>query len=119
MSRLNSALRISRCLQPDVGRLDVAVDETGMVCGREAKGCFTSDAQYVGDGQLFLALEPFVERLALKERHGDEGDAAVLIDLEDVDDVIVFDGGRRLGFAQETLPGGGAGGQCGKHGLER
>ena len=60
---------------------------------------------------------PVVQRLALEERHGQEGDAAVLADLIDGDDVVVLDGGRGPGLAQEALPGRGPGGQAGSMAL--
>ena len=69
-------------------------------------------------GSLPSRLQAVVERLALEELHGQEGHAAVLADLVDGDDVIVLDRRRRLGLAQEALPGAGAGGQGRQHGLE-
>ena len=105
-------------LQPDVGRLDVPVDQTAFVGGRQALGHFPADAQHFRQRQLALALKAVVQRLAFEELHGQEGDAAVLADLVDGDDVIVLEGGRRPGLAQETLLGRVAGGQAGQHGLQ-
>ena len=88
----------SRRLQPDVGRLDVAVDQAALVGRRQALGrspgrCAAPPAS----GSLPLALEAVVERLAFEELHGQEGDAAVLADLVDGDDVVVLDRRPRPG----------------------
>jgi hypothetical protein len=53
-----------------------------------------------------------------EELHRQEGNAAVLADLVDGDDVIVLDRGRRPRLAQEALPGTLAGGHGRQHRLE-
>ncbi len=77
-------------LQPDVGRLDVAVDQPALVGRRQPLRHLPADAQHLGHRQLALPLEPFVERLAFEELHRQEGDAAILADLVDGDDVVVL-----------------------------
>jgi hypothetical protein len=81
-------------------------------------GNFPADAQHLSQRQLVAAFQPFVERFALEELHGEEGNAAFLIDLVNADNVIVLDGGHGLGLAQKSLAGAGAGGQSGKHRLD-
>ena len=92
--------------QPDVGRLDVAVDQAVLVGRRQPLGDLPADAQHLGDGQLASrASRRSSSGSPLQELHGQEGHAAVLADLVDGDDVVVLDGGRGLGLAQEALPG--------------
>ncbi len=59
----------------------------------------------------FTASEPLLERDARDELHHEVRQPLRLLDGVDHDDVVVADGGRRLGLAREALPGQGAGGQ--------
>ena len=92
-------------LQPDVGRLDVAVDQPALVGRRQSPRHLPADAEHLGQRELALALQSRVERLAFEELHGQEGHAAILADLVDGDDVVVLDRRRGSGLAQEALPG--------------
>ena len=105
-------------IEPDVAGLDVAVDQAAFVGGGQPLGDLPADPQHLGDARLAALLQPLVQRHALEELHRQEGDAVVLIDLEDGDDVVVVDGGHGLGLAQEALAGAGVGGQAGQHRLE-
>ena len=101
------------CFEPDVAGLDVAVDEAGGVGGGQALGHLGGDAQGLGQGQLAFAFQAGVERFALEQRHGQVGDAVVLADLVDGDDVVVLDAGGGAGFAQEAFAVLGVGGEGG------
>jgi hypothetical protein len=105
-------------LQPDVGRLDVAVDQPLLVGRRQPLGDFAADAEGVGQRQRPLALQPVLQRLAFEQHHGQEEDTAVLADLVDGDDVVVLDGGGHLRLALEAAARVLVGGQRGPHGLE-
>ena len=105
-------------VEPDVARLNVAVDQLAFVGGGQSRGRLPADAQHLGQRQPAFALQPIFQRLALQERHGQEGHAPVFIHMVDRDDVLVLDGGRGLGLAQEALPGGGVAGQRGPNDLE-
>ena len=56
-----------------------------------ALGDLPADAQHFRQRQLGFALEAVIERFAFQELHGQEGDAAVLADLIDGDDVVVLE----------------------------
>jgi hypothetical protein len=92
----------ARALQPEVRRLDVAVDHAALVGCLQSQGCLPPDADDLDKRQLRLTLHAFVERLSFQELHGDEGRAAILADLVDMDDVVVLDRRGRLRFAQEA-----------------
>ena len=63
-----------------------------------------ADTQHLGDGHGRVTLEALVERLALEERHNDEGHAVVLGHMEDRHDMVVFDGGGGAPFTEEAIP---------------
>jgi hypothetical protein len=108
-----------RGLQPDVGRLDIAVDETALVGRLQPERDLPPQAQNLGDGRLAAALEPAVQRQTFEEFHREERHAAVLADLVDGDDMVALHGGGGLGLAQEAAVGGLVGGQFRFHDLER
>ena len=105
-------------LQPDVGRLDVPMDQAVFMGGRQSLGHFPADAQHLRQRQLPFAFQPILQAFAFEKLHGQEGDAAILADLVDGHDMIVFECRRRPRLAQETLLGRVAGGQAGQHRLE-
>ncbi|OWK45362.1 hypothetical protein FRUB_01693 [Fimbriiglobus ruber] len=105
-------------LQPQVGRLDVPVDEIPSMGRGQAVGDFVGDLQGGVDRQPAVAGQPGFQALALEERHGDEQGVAVAADLEDGDDVVVFDGRGCLGLAEEAVPGVGVLHQVRPHHLE-
>ncbi len=114
-----SGRRRSRlAFQPDVGGLDVAVDQAAGVGRGQAEGDLPADTADFIDRQNPFAPEPVLQRLAGQQRHGEVGDAAVLADFVDGNDVVVQEGGRRPALAQEAAASGVAGGQAGPHGLE-
>ena len=109
----------ARRLQPDVGRLDVAVNQAALVGRRQTFGDLPADAQRLGQGQRPFAAQPRLQRLAQQQPHDEVGDAAILADLIDGDDVVVLDGGGSSGLAEKALAVGGPGGDARQHGLDR
>ena len=94
--------------QPDVGWLNISMNEAMLVSRRQPQGNLPADAQHLGDGQFALALQPGVQRLSLEQGHGQEGNVVAardgdFTDLKNGYDVVVLDGGSRLGLAEETL----------------
>jgi hypothetical protein len=67
------------------------MDQAFAMRGRHALGHFPADVQRLCHRQNGLALEPVVERFALEKFHGQEGNAAILVDVVDGDDVVVLD----------------------------
>ena len=83
-------------LQPEVGRLDVAVDQPALVGRRQARR--RSRGRCAAPRPAAASPSPLaavVERLAFEQLHRQEGHAAVLADLVDGDDVVVLDGRGR------------------------
>ena len=109
-------------VQPDVGRLDVAVDQPVLVRRRQPPGDFPAQFQDLvhrqRSGFALLLLEVILQRHALEQLHGQERHAAVLADLVDGDDVVVLDLGGGAGLAQEAFAGDLALGHLRQHGLE-
>jgi hypothetical protein len=89
--------------QPDVRRLDVAMDQPRLMRGAQSLGNFLADAHDLIDGQPLRFLPVSIERLALQEGHGNEGNAVVLADFVDRANEIACDTGGGTGFAQEAL----------------
>ncbi len=90
-------------LQPDVGRLDVPVDQPALVGLGQSLRDFLADPQDLLGGQFALAVEAVFQRLAQQELHGQVGHAAVLAHLVNGDDVVVLDRGGGLRLAVEAL----------------
>src|SRR5262245_54706768 len=81
----------SGSLQPEVRRLNVAVDQAALVRRRQPLGDFAADAQQLRPTQNGFTLESLVKRFALEELHRQEGNTPVLADLVNRHDVFVFD----------------------------
>jgi len=105
-------------LQPDVGRLDVAVNQPLVVGGCQRGGHLAGDAHGFKRRERFLALQVFVERLPPQQWHGDERHAAFLAHLVDGHDALVLHGGHGPSLAQETFLGPGVAGQRRLHHLQ-
>jgi hypothetical protein len=96
-------------LQPQVGRLDVAVDQTALVGRSQAGGGLAADPQHFVNGQRPLRpAQARLQRLAPQQWHRQERHAVLLGGLVDGDDVVVLDGGDRLGLGEEPLQDAGA-----------
>jgi len=104
--------------QPDVGGLDVAVDQILFMGGRQSLCDLTADPRHFGNRQFALALQAIVERFAFEKLDGQKRDAAVLADLEDVDDVFVLELGGGAGLAHEAVLGRGVASDLRQHRLE-
>ena len=81
------------------------------MCGKRGRAQKQSEQDVDGrhepgyDGIELVPLQPVFQRFAEQQRHGDVGDAAVLADLENGNDVVVMEGRRRPAFAQESAAG--------------
>ena len=88
--------------EPDVGRLQVAMDDALRVGGVEAGG----DLLRQGDGfadRNRTARNQIGERFALDERHHEKVDAVLCADVVQRTDVQMLDGRNRARFAFEAL----------------
>ena len=65
-------------VQPDVGRLDVAVDQALFMSCSQPPGDLAADAQNLRHTQLAALIEPLVQGRAFQKLHGQEGNVAVL-----------------------------------------
>ena len=88
--------------QPDVRRLDVAVDDPVLVGVGEAAADLDHDVEHLGEEQRLAGADQGLEVGAGQELHGDERHAAVLAQLVDGDDVGVLQARRRLGLDLEA-----------------
>src|ERR1043165_1115548 len=79
------------------------MDEAVIVRCGQPRGDFTADLYDLREAQRRTRAQAVLQRLSFQERHGNERDAAIFIDLIDRDDVIVLNGRRRARFAEETL----------------
>jgi hypothetical protein len=101
--------------QLDVRRLQVAVDDTGLVGGGEAFGDLGGDAERFGDRQR-AAGDALRQVLAADQLHRDEADAVGLVQAVDGGDVRVVEGRQQPGLALEARQPAGVGGKlCGEH----
>ena len=96
----------------DVARLDVAVDEAGVVGGVEGGGDARADVDRQLGAQPRLHVEQLAQALAVDELHHDGLAAAVLEDVVHGDDVGVGQAGDGDGLATEALGDDGIGGQA-------
>ncbi len=99
----------ARAGDPEVVRLEVAVDDARRVRGAEPVEELAEEPHRALGGEPPLSREPLAERLALEQLHHDEGAAvAVLAEVEDLDDVRRPEPHRDAGLAPEPLALGGA-----------
>jgi hypothetical protein len=95
-------LRLSIAVEEDVLRLEVAVDQAGVVGGGEAAAGSNELLEDVGPGARSGA-QPLAERVSLQVLHGDEQAAVGGAHVVDGDDVRVGGAGQGAGLAQESL----------------
>src|SRR5262249_31332161 len=95
-------LSTSRSGDDNVGRLDVAVDDTAL--RRVGQSCCNLEEKMdsFGNRQLTTAIEDGTQVLAFNELEGDEVQPLVLTAEEDAGDVLVVELGGRTGFLVET-----------------
>jgi hypothetical protein len=71
----------------DVGRLEVAVDDSFLVSGSQSAGYLLHDVDRFAELELAPLLEQLVKVLALYELHGDELDTLGLAQVIDPDHI--------------------------------
>ena len=103
----------------DVGRLDVAVGEPGLVGEPERGGDLGGDLGGLLGGEPLVGLQDLGERATLHVLHRDEVGAFVLAPVVDVDDVGVAEVGGGLGLAAEALDEVGVDRELGEQDLDR
>ena len=108
-----------RRLDPQVARLDVAVDHAVRVGGRQSLRHLPTDTQHLRDRHGFLPMEPLIERLPLEKLHCQEGDAMIFAGIVDADDVIVLELRHHPSFAEKPLGGRPARAHARQHRLDR
>ena len=86
-----------------IGRLDVAVNDAGLVRVRQPRAQLRHQLQLLRHRQRRPPLDLLRERLAPDVLHHDERRALELAGVVDVDDVGVVQRGQRPGFAGEAL----------------
>ena len=102
----------------DVGRLDVAVDEPGLVGEVQGGGDLAGDLGGLLGRDVAVGAQDVGQRAAVDELHGDEVRAGVLAPVVDADDVGVAEVGRGLGLAAEPLDEVGVDGELGEQHLD-
>ncbi len=90
-------------LQPDIGRFDVAVQKAASMGGRKTQGNLAPDADDFADAQAAVADEMLFERLAVEQFEGDERGLTVHAHLVNRHDMLVFQDGGTLRFAEEAI----------------
>ncbi len=86
-----------------IGRLDVAVDDAGLVGVCEPGAQLRHQLELLRQRQRRLPLDLLCERLAPDVLHHDERRTLELAGVVDVDDVGVVQRGKRAGFTRESL----------------
>ena len=89
-------------VEEDIGRLDIAMDQPGVVSSLQAGQALLNQPDSVPDGQSFLPLQPSGQRFPVDELHGEEMTPAVLSNEVDRDHVGVRDLRGRGCFGMET-----------------
>ena len=96
-------------LEQNVGRLDVAMDQSLRVRRSQTGRNLQADAQNLCEWQSTGAVNLLLQRQAGDILHDQIWQSVELVDGVNGDNMIVADGRRRLGLAQETFPGRGVG----------
>jgi hypothetical protein len=100
--------------QHDVGRLEIAVDHSGIVRRRQPLPHLAHDRQRFLEAQLAVAAQPLLERLAGEQLHAEEADLrplsfrllqAVAEQVEDAAHIRVGDLAGQLDLAPEAVEG--------------
>ena len=104
--------------QPDVRRLDVAMDQAELVRRPSPSAISRPMRSTSATGSVASFLRHRSSGFAFQERHDDEGSTPVLADLQDWDDVIVVEGGGGPGLAEEAALPALAPRQVRQHGLD-
>ena len=98
-----SATESAAVVQQDVLGLDVAVDHALAVGVVEGAAHLAGNPHRVGDGELFLAVDPVADRLSRHIRHHVEEEAVRRPAVEEGQDMRMLQVGGGLDFAQEAF----------------
>jgi hypothetical protein len=101
-----------------IGRLQIAVDDALLVCGRERIGERDADVADLRDGQPSGA-HPQAETVTLHQLHCDEADAIGFLHRVDGDDVRMVQGRDSLRFTLKALEASGVLREGGRQHLQR
>ena len=82
---------------PDVFRLEIAVDDSGIVSGGQSSGQLHAVVQHLAQPHRAFT-KAIAQGLALQQLGDDVGRAVVLADVENRNDVGMVEGGSGLGF---------------------
>ena len=96
-------LRVAATADEDVRRLDVAVDDAGVVRGVERIGDFDAERQHRVQRQAAALGDSLLQRDAFQVLHDDEGAAVLLADVVNRADVGVVQRRRGSGLAAEAI----------------
>ena len=98
------SVSLVRALRVDhhVRRLDVAVDDAGVVRELERVAQLAHDAHRFLQVEALVRVEEVLEFLALDELHDEVGDVAFLAEVVHLDDVRMVEPRDRLGLAHEA-----------------
>jgi hypothetical protein len=102
----------------EVTRLDVAVNDTGLVRVFQSASSLDDQVHGMGDGQRPILLDPLAQVHPLDIFHDQEMDALMLAGVTGRHDVGMVELGSRLDFALEAFDGGGVLGDCGRQHLD-
>ena len=91
--------------EQDIRRLDIAMNQTLLVSGRQSLGNLHSDAQDLGGLQQSAPVDLLLQRLAGDVLHDQVGRTTRLLDGEDGHHVVMTDGRCGPCFAQKPLDG--------------
>ncbi len=103
----------------DVGRLDVAVNESlGMSGGQTGRGLH-SDSQDFDERERSVLIEPVLQRRPAHVRHDEIGQPLHIRHAVNFHDVVMNHRGGRLCLTREALPCGSAAAEMGRQHLDR
>jgi hypothetical protein len=105
----------TRPVEEQVGRLDVAVDQAGLVGVLQAEGGLADVVGGPHGVHRPVALDDGVQRAAVNVLHDEEVQPAVAVDVVTADDVGVLELGDGPRLAAEALQGHGVAGAVGEH----
>ena len=89
-------------LAENIARLDVAVQQSGGVDGRQGAGHVNADEQRLLGAEHAVARQDLVERLSFEQFHPDAAGAIVLVGAEDADDMRMIESSEESAFRQRV-----------------
>src|SRR5262249_51206709 len=109
---------VGACFEPNVGGLDIAVDQVGLMGRRQAKRTFAAKPQYFFQTDPAFPFAATIYRRTYAETHRQERYSLILADMVDGDNMIMSDGRIHFGFMQKPLAGLLLVRSAGKHGFD-